>query len=70
MKLEEKFIRAISKLNDPVAFIGIAKGFHIELMDGDNPRPFEAILSDLFDHFDKLSRAGKKQLIKLLEEAS
>lgn len=72
MMIEEKFVKELSKCNDPVVFIGLCKGFKIPLMVGDSDefRPFEELLNDLLDKFHGLSRKGRKELLKILTEAN
>lgn len=69
MNLTEKFINEISRIEDPLIFLGLAHGFHIELVEGEENRSFEVLLGELLDHFNALSRKGKKQLIKLIRDA-
>lgn len=70
MNLNEKILRSISTIDDPIMFIGLAKGFNIRLVaeDTDTPRPFEEILDELLEHINGLSRDGKRKLLKLLRE--
>ena len=71
MNLNEKILRSISTIDDPIMFIGLAKGFNIKLVvEGtDTPRPFEEVLDELIDHINGLSRYGKRKLLRLLREA-
>ena len=71
MNLTEKILRSISAIDDPIMFIGLAKGFNIRLVaeDTDEPRPFEEVLGELLEHINGLSRDGKRKLLKLLREA-
>lgn len=70
--LEEKFLKLISKIKNPITFFGIASVLKVELYEDaehKDSRDFVSILEDIMAQFAAYNRKRKKELIKLLTTA-
>lgn len=65
----EKIVKELSKL-EPEEFIGVCRILEIDLMDGDKPKGFSDIWSDMCDKLSTLGRVQRKNLMKLLRAAN
>ena len=50
-------------------FLGLCTTLCVSLNDGEQPREFDEVLSDVLDNFTKLPRQSRKDLLKLLKLA-
>ena len=72
MSKEERFMRfveMISKL-EPVEYCGLCQVLCVDLFDGGNPKPFDKTLEECMDEFLKMKKGPRKQLMRMLEEAT
>lgn len=77
MKLDEKFMREISRIKSPEIFLGVAKvlgvGFLEEEKDENGkfiPKDFVDIFEELMKKYSSAPRRIKKELLDLLEKAN
>lgn len=74
MKQNEKqfqlFLKALTGLN-PLEFIGVARVMGVKVMvDKDTPRQAEDILADMMIKFPQLSRTARRNLMRILRQAT
>lgn len=68
---EKKFIKALSKITDPVVFLGLAKVLKVPCMvDKDTPRDFNDILKDTIDNYFAAAPSRQKEILKILKDAN
>ena len=67
MNSNMKFIEALTKLQ-PVEFAAVARILNVRLLNEDKePRDFTEVLNDIMQHFGGLSRAAKRNLIRVVK---
>lgn len=70
MNLNEKFMKAIGEIKEPVIFLGIVKILKVEIMEGNEPRDFTDMFADCMEKYNAAGRKRKKELLKILEDAN
>lgn len=70
-RYEKKFIKEISKIKDPVVFLGIAKVLKVSIMvDKDTPKDFNDILKDIIDTYFAAAPSKQREILKILKDAN
>lgn len=69
MKPTEKLFELIPTLH-PIEFIGLARLLKVQLVEDDKPRMFSAVAEDVLRKFDKLDRAHKRAILRMVKAAS
>lgn len=80
MKPNDQLISLIPKL-EPVEFMGLARVLRVKLFEEKNPsaekvedkyapREFSDVLEELMMNFNKLNRARKREILKLVKNAT
>ena len=68
---EKKFIYALSKINDPAVFLGVAKILKVSVMkDKDTPRDFNDILKDTIENYFAAAPKRQKEILQILGDAN
>lgn len=62
---QKKFILSLPKLKEE-EFFGIARILNVKLVENQEVRPFEAILKDIFDKFEKAPKHLQKDILTLV----
>ena len=77
MKLDEKFMREISRIKSPEIFLGVAKVLGVGLLGEEKdengkfiPKDFVDIFEELMKKYSGAQRQIKKELLNLLEKAN
>lgn len=77
MKLDEKFMREISRIKSPEIFLGVAKVLGVGLLEEEKdengkfiPKDFVDIFEELMKKYSGAPRRIKKELLDLLEKAN
>lgn len=72
MNLNQKFLLEIGNCKDPVVFIGLAKTLNVSLFNEEtnDPMDFADMLAGTMERYNKLNRARKKELLKVLKDAN
>lgn len=77
--LNEKFMNEVSKIKDPVVFLGLAKVLGIKLYEDGaqgkelkdrNPKDFSEIFAEVMAQFNGLGRRKKREVMKILRDAN
>ena len=70
-KNKEDFLKVIPLL-EPDEFVGLCTILKVQLMeeDGETPRDFVDMFSDVLDAFEKKNRTQRRNLLKILKAAT
>ena len=70
-RLSTKFIKELSKIKDPMVFLGVARILNVELMvDKDTSKDFAAVLNEVIDSYNSSNRKRRRELLKILEKSN
>ena len=70
-RLSVKFIKELSKIKDPMVFLGVARILNVELMvDKDTSKDFAAVLNEVIDSYNSSDRKRRRELLKILEKSN
>lgn len=73
MKEIDNFINTITKL-EPVEFMGLARVLKVPLFTGEGEareaRDFTDVFSDVLENFSKCARPRRREILKLVKDAS
>lgn len=70
-RLSARFIKEISKIKDPMVFLGVARILNVELMvDKDTSKDFAAVLNEIIDSYNSSDRKRRRELLKILEKSN
>lgn len=64
-----EFVEIVSKL-EPVEYCGLCKVLCVEMFDGETPKPFDKTLEECMDKFLGMNRKPRRQLMKVLRDAT
>ncbi len=70
-RLSTKFIKELSKIKDPMVFLGVARILNVDLMvDKDTSKDFAAVLNEVIDSYNGSNRKRRRELLKILEKSN
>lgn len=70
-RLSTRFIKEISKIKDPMVFLGVARILNVEIMiDKDTSKDFAAVLNEIIDNYNNSDRKRRRELLKILEKSN
>lgn len=70
-RLSTKFIKELSKIKDPMVFLGVARILNVDIMvDKDTSKDFAAVLNEVIDSYNSSNRKRRRELLKILEKSN
>lgn len=70
-KINQEFLKEISKIKDIVIFMGIANLLGVKTENEDkSPKDFHVVLEEIMKKFESKERRKRKELVKILRKAN
>ena len=67
--MNKEFLELITKCS-PVEFLGVATMTRVAVLNKDKtPKTFDQILTEVLESFEKMNRAQKRKILRIVREA-